>query len=237
MKRSLRKHLREIDCNNWGVNMIYSDLFKSTKIGNMDTRNHFVRSATAEGRATEYGMPTQDIKELYMKLARSGIGTIITSYSYIADYEQPAKNQLGIHSDESIHYYKEITDAVHALRGKIVMQIVHGSSISQANPHSAKILGPSAVEHPSSGLIPKEMDLEEMKKVKKLFASAARRVKEAGFDGVQIHSAHGYLLAQFLSPILNKRKDDYGGSWRNRIRFIEEVYKEVRQAVGNAFPV
>lgn len=216
---------------------MYLDLFKSTKIGDIDTRNHFVRSATAEGRATEHGLPTEDIKALYMALAKSDVGTIITSYSYIADYEQPAKNQLGIYSDESIPYYKDITDAVHALNGKIVMQIVHGSSISQAYPRSAKILGPSAVVHPSSGLIPKEMDLEDMKKVKGLFANAARRAKEAGFDGVQIHCAHGYLLAQFLSPILNKRKDDYGGSWRNRIRFAEEVYQAVRQAVGNDFPV
>lgn len=216
---------------------MYSDLFKSTRIGNIDTRNHFVRSATAEGRATEDGMPTKDIKDLYIALAEAEVGTIITSYSYIADYEQPEKNQLGIYSDESIPYYKDITDGVHALGGKIVMQIVHGSSHSQAYPNRAKILGPSAIQHPSSGLTPKEMDLGDMKNVKELFAKAAIRAKEAGFDGVQIHCAHGYLLAHFISPILNKRTDDYGGSWRNRIRFVEEVYQAVRQAVGSNFPV
>lgn len=216
--------------------MKYTELFETTNLGNIEVRNHFIRSATAEGAATIEGFPTEKIKNLYTELAKAKIGTIITSYAYIADYEQPAKNQLGIYSDEHIKYYKEITQSVHENGGKIVMQIVHGSSLSQANMEEAKILGPSAVKNHRSGVMPKEMTMDEFESVKQLFIDAAIRAKKANFDGVQIHVAHGYLLSQFLSPILNVRTDEYGGSWENRIRYVVEVCQAVKQVVGN-FPV
>lgn len=216
--------------------IMYSTLFEETNIGSIHVRNHFLRSATAEGEATDRGYPTGKIKNYYIELAKSGIGTIITSYAYIADYEQPSKNQLGIFSNEHIPYYKEITKAVHENNGKIVMQIVHGSSLSQANMQEAKILGPSAVKNYRSGVMPKEMTVKDFADVKQLFVDAALRVKKSGFDGVQIHVAHGYLLSQFLSPILNSRTDEYGGSWENRIRYILEICHEVKQTVGD-FPV
>lgn len=217
--------------------MNYSDLFKSTEIGKIKAANHFLRSATAENAATDDGMPTKYIQSIYNKLIKSGIGTIITSFTYISDYEKPSRNQLGIYDDRSISSYKIITEEVHRLGGKIVMQIVHGSSVSQANPYGAVILGPSRVVHPQTGLTSKEMDYEDMEKVKDLFSEAALRAKRAGFDGVQIHAAHGYLLSQFMSPIFNKREDKYGGEWRNRIRFIEEVYDAIREKVGTDYPI
>ena len=107
------------------------NLFDPVRIGTLEAKNHFLRSATYEGAATEDGRPTDKILSLYQDLARGGVGTILTSYTYIADYEQPAKNQLGIYSDSFIPDYQKVTDAVHALGSKIFMQIVHGSSHSQ----------------------------------------------------------------------------------------------------------
>ena len=213
------------------------DLFKPVKIGSIKSRNHFIRSATYEGKADDRGFPTEEIKNMYEELAKNDVGVIITSYTFISDYEQPAKNQLGIYSGEFIPEYRKITDSIHDLGGRIVLQIVHGSSSSQGFPEKAKVLGPSAVEHPSSGIIPKEMTGQDIESVKKLFCDAALRGKKAGFDAVQIHSAHGYLLSQFLTPVFNKRTDNYGGSPRNRIRLTEEICRAVKETAGDDFPI
>ncbi len=213
------------------------NLFDPVRIGTLEAKNHFLRSATYEGAATEDGRPTDKILSLYQGLARGGVGTILTSYTYIADYEQPAKNQLGIYCDDMIPDYQKVVDAVHALGSKIFMQIVHGSSHSQGYPDSARILGPSALVHPTSGLTPQEMTKDDIRAVVQLFADAAVRVKKAGFDGVQIHCAHGYLLSHFISPIFNRRTDEYGGSVENRLRIVLEVYHAIRKAVGPDYPV
>ncbi len=213
------------------------NLFEETMIGGIKSRNHFIRSATGEGRATEEGFPTDQIKNVYVTLAKNEVGIIVTSLTSVASYEQASRNQLAIDRDELIPTYKEVTDAVHAEGGKIVMQLFHGSSTSQAFPHTAKILGPSAVRNPYSGLVPKEMSEEDMKEVAKLFAKAALRAKKAGFDGVQIHGAHSCLLSQFLSPVYNRRTDQYGGNRENRYRFVGQVYQAVRNAVGEDYPI
>ena len=213
------------------------DLFEETVIGGLRARNHFVRSATAEGRATEDGFPTEQIKKVYISLAKGEVGTIITSLTSIADYEKASENQLAIDRDELIPTYREITEAVHNEGGNIVMQLFHGSSTSQAYPGQARILGPSAIRNPLSGLVPQEMTKADMREVKSLFAKAAVRAKQAGFDGVQLHAAHSCLLSQFLSPVFNHRIDKYGGSQENRYRFVGEVYEAVRDAVGTEYPV
>ncbi len=213
------------------------NVFEETVIGGIKARNHFVRSATGEGKATEDGFPTEKIKEVYVNLARNEVGIIVTSLTSVAGYEQASRNQLSMDRDELIPAYREVTDAVHAEGGKIVMQLFHGSSTSQAFPNDAKILGPSAVRNPYSGLIPKEMTIEDMSEVAELFAKAAVRAQKAGFDGVQLHGAHSCLLSQFLSPAYNQRTDLYGGTRENRLRFVMQVYCAVREAVGAEYPV
>jgi 2,4-dienoyl-CoA reductase-like NADH-dependent reductase (Old Yellow Enzyme family) len=213
------------------------ELFESAVLGGIPVRNHFVRSATYEGKATEEGAPTPDIERLYCALAEGGVGTIITSYTYITDYEQPRANQLGIYKDSLVAAYRPLVEAVHERGAKIVMQIVHGSSWGQAFPETARILGPSAVPFIDSGIVPKEMTRDEIHEVTRLFARAAARAKAAGFDGVQLHVAHSYLLAQFTSPLYNHRTDEYGGSVENRYRFAREVCQAVRAEVGEDFPL
>ena len=212
-------------------------LFKETKIGNLTVKNHFIRSATYEGKATEDGRPTDEIKHQYVELAKGDVGTIITSYAYITPYEQPTKNQLGIYDDSLIPDYAKIVDAVHAYGTKIIMQIVHGSSIGQGYIETATVLGPSAITHPTSQITPQEMTKEDIKNVVHYFALAAKRAKSAGFDGVQIHCAHGYLLSQFISPLFNHRHDQYGGNTENRSRIVLEVYQAIREEVGEDYPI
>lgn len=212
-------------------------LFEKCYIGKMEVSNHFVRSATYEGKATDDGRPTEAICELYQRLAQGGVGTIITSYTNITDYESSAKNQLGIYKDDMIDDYRQVVQAVHQCGSRIVMQIVHGSSLRQADREHAKILGPSAIAHPESGIVPLEMTKEDIQDVVNLFAQAAKRVQQAGFDGVQIHCAHGYLLSQFISPLFNHRQDEYGGCVENRVRIVCEVYQAIRKAVGKDYPI
>ena len=213
------------------------NLFDTVYIGSLKVRNHFLRSATYEGKADPDGSPNEEITRIYRELAEGGIGTIITSYTYIADYEKPADNQLGIYSDELTDKYRAVTEAAHSGGSKIIMQLVHGSSCKQADPDNARIIGPSAIAHPDSGLTPKEMSISDIADMAELFAKAAARAKDAGFDGVQIHAAHGYQLSQWITPIFNRRNDEYGGSALNRFRIISDVYCAIREAVGEEFPV
>ena len=213
------------------------NLFDTVYIGNLKVRNHFLRSATYEGKADPDGSPNEEITRIYRELAEGGIGTIITSYTYIAEYEKPADNQLGIYSDELTDKYRAVTEAAHSGGSKIIMQLVHGSSCKQADPDNARIIGPSAIAHPDSGLTPKEMSISDIADMAELFAKAAARAKDAGFDGVQIHAAHGYQLSQWITPIFNRRNDEYGGSALNRFLIISDVYCAIREAVGEEFPV
>lgn len=213
------------------------NLFEKTHIGNIEVKNHFLRSATYEGKATKDGYPTAATKSIYQDLAKGGVGTIITSYTYITEYEQPQKHQLGIYNDHFIEAYQDLVDMVHSYGTKIAMQIVHGSSLSQGYPEKAKVLGPSTIQHPHSGIISKEMTKSEIQDTIRYFADAASRVKTAGFDAVQIHCAHGYLLSQFISPLFNKREDEYGGSIENRLRIVMEIYEAIRKKVGKDYPI
>ena len=207
------------------------NLFDTVYIGSLKVRNHFLRSATYEGKADPDGSPNEEITRIYRELAEGGIGTIITSYTYIADYEKPADNQLGIYSDELTDKYRAVTEAAHSGGSRIIMQLVHGSSFRQADPDNARIMGPSAIAHPDSGLTPKEMSISDIADMAELFAKAAARAKDAGFDGVQIHAAHGYQLSQWITPIFNRRTDEYGGSAENRARFAAEAVSAVHAAV------
>lgn len=212
-------------------------LFEETHIRRLAVKNHFIRSATYEGKAQENGAPTAALRDLYVKLAKGNVGTIITSFAFISGYEQPIKNELGMYSDALTEAYRPITDAVHQYGSKIVMQLVHGSSLSQGYPDRARVLGPSGMKHPVSGLVPVEMSREDIRQVTGLFVEAGARAKSAGFDGVQIHCAHGYLLAQFISPLFNHRRDEYGGSAENRVRIVSEIYRAMRRELGEEYPI
>jgi 2,4-dienoyl-CoA reductase-like NADH-dependent reductase (Old Yellow Enzyme family) len=143
----------------------------------------------------------------------------------------------GIHNDGLVPALKKLVNEIHKLETKIVMQINHSGGRRDKDVGEETPIGPSTIEYKPLDIISREMTVEEIEEVIHLFAQAALRVKRAGFDGVEIHSVHGYLINQFLSPITNKRKDAWGGSIENRMRFLLEVYRRVREAVGKDYPV
>lgn len=213
-----------------------SKCFEPGRINNMELPNRFVRSATWEGMATEDGAVTPRLKEIYAALAEGGVGLIITGHSYVDKPGQAGPLQLGAYKDELVPGLKELTAMVHDRGGKVVMQLAH------AGHFAAKQLTqtPPWVASDFEGLSTSprhEMTIDDIRALTASFASAALRAQEAGFDGVQIHSAHGYLLSQFLSPLYNRRTDEYGGGIENRTRLHINVVRAIRNAVGADFPI
>lgn len=212
-------------------------IFDKTYIGNMTLKNRLWRSATWLGLATEDGHLTPEIIERYRELAEGGVGTIITGLSIVMKEEQPYPKMLSIYSDDFIPEYKEFTDMIHSYGANIIMQMGYGGSTTSIPDDERIIWGPSSVMNPSSGIVPVEMTKENIKELVIAMGKAAERAKKAGFDGVQIHAAHGYLLTQFLSPYFNTRTDEYGGSIENRARIIFEILESMKKHAGDDFPV
>jgi 2,4-dienoyl-CoA reductase-like NADH-dependent reductase (Old Yellow Enzyme family) len=211
-------------------------LFESTSIKKMVLGNRFIRSATWEGLANEDGSVTSKLSDISVQLSQGGIGLIITGHAYVSPEGQATPWQLGVYSDKLLPGLSEMTKVVHDAGGKIIMQLAHAGSQAASSLSRLDPIGPSPVEKESQ-LVGKEMTREDIKKTIQAFSDAAVRAKIAGFDGIQIHGAHGYLLSQFLSPFFNKRIDEYGGNIHNRMRFVIEVLDAIRKAVGNDFPV
>ncbi|WP_139651062.1 NADH:flavin oxidoreductase [Raoultibacter phocaeensis] len=212
-------------------------LFGELSIGSLRAKNRFVRAATYEALATDDGHLTPELLAIYEALAEGGAGTIITGYAYVMADEHPNPNMMGIYDDSFVPEYRELVDAVHAHGTRIVLQIVYGGSGSKLDPPSKRILGPSALANPKTGIVPVEASLRDIEALVEAFAAAGRRACEAGFDGVELHAAHGYLLSQFLSPFFNRRTDAYGGSVENRARLAMEAVEAIRACVGSDFPI
>ena len=211
-------------------------LFDKTKINQMELKNRFVRSATWEGLANPDGSCNEELAELMLKLAKGQVGLIITSHAYINQTGQAGIRQLGIYSDQLISSYIEIVKKVQKEGSKIIMQIAHAGGRASAQLIKSQPFGPSSLEIKDC-MMCREMTKNEIFQIIGDFKNAAVRVKKAGFDGVQIHAAHGYLLSQFLSPFFNKRKDEYGGSIENRARLILEILQAIRSELGRKFTI
>ena len=213
-----------------------SRLFGRSEINGMELSNRFVRSATWEGMAAEDGACTPKLIKLMADLAEGGVGLIISSHAYIMEDGQAGPWQIGVYKDEFIDSFRKMTQAVKEHGSRIVLQISHAGFFANPKLIGQTPLALSAVEGFSKS--PRKVISEdEIGNIIGAFGQAARRAKEAGFDGVQIHAAHGYLLSQSLSPAFNKREDSYGGNLENRARFLMEVLREVRAVVGPDFPV
>ncbi|MFH1954112.1 MAG: NADH:flavin oxidoreductase [Pseudomonadota bacterium] len=213
-----------------------SSLFASTEINGMKLANRFVRSATWEGMAVENGGCTSRLVRLMTRLAEGGVGLIITGHAYVQSEGQSHPGQLAIHKDGLIEDLKEMTRAIHEWGSRVALQVSHGGLLASQELTGQPPLGPSQIGGFVNSPV-KEMSVAEIRRVVQAFGRAAIRAKAAGFDAVQIHSAHGVLLSEFLSPAFNKRKDSYGGSIENRARFLSEVLRYMRSAVGDDYPL
>lgn len=212
-------------------------LFENNSIKKMTLRNRLVRSATWEGMCTPDGEPTPKLANYYADLAKGGVGLIVSGYTFVRPEGKQFMGKMGIHTDAFASAFERVTRAVHDNNGAIAIQLVHAGG--QANPEQAgcQPVAPSAVKRPQFPVVPAELSAEQIQQVVDAFGDGARRAKAWGFDAVQLHGAHGYLINQFLSPLTNQRKDRYGGSLENRCRFLMQVYQTVRRAVGEDFPV
>lgn len=213
-----------------------SVLFDKTKIKGMELKNRLVRSATHEAMADDDGFPTDQLFKLYERLAKGGVGLIFTGYTYVSP-DGKSRAMLGIDTDEHISKYRALVDLVHRNDAKIAMQINHCGRQTTKEMAGIQPIAPSAVKEKTFFVMPKEMTETDIERIIDAFAQAARRVRESGFDAVQIHGAHGYLINQFLNPYTNRREDRWGGSLENRMRFVGEIYKRTRKEVGDDFPV
>ncbi len=213
-----------------------SRLFEAACIGTMKLANCFVRSATYEGMATPDGICTPALQGKMVELVEGGIGLIITSHAFVSPEGRARPLQYGIHQDGVIPALATMTRAIHERGGRIVIQLAHAGGQAFSKATGLPALGPSAVEM-ENGTSVRPMGPGDITRIRDAFGEAARRAKEAGFDGVQIHAAHGYLMSQFLSPYFNKRTDGYGGSLENRARLLLETAAYIRWRVGERFPV
>ncbi len=212
-------------------------LFDQTMINGMTLQNRLVRSATWEGMCEQDGRPTEKVVNWYRELAKGGIGLIITGYAFIRPEGKQLPGKMGIHTDAFAGNYENLTRAVHDAGGKVALQIVHAGGETDANTAGRQPLAPSAVKVDQFPEMPVELSKDEISDIVTAFGEGARRAKTWGFDAVQLHGAHGFLINQFLSPLTNRRTDEYGGSIENRSRFLLEVYRKVREAVGPEYPV
>lgn len=212
-------------------------LWDSVQIGTMVCPNRFLRSATWENMADEAGHMSEKQYDIYRTLAENHVGLICTGYARIMKEEYPNAGMMGIYDDCFIEEYKRLTDMVHGCGSKIMMQIAYGGTKTTYRVGERMIFAPSHVAERSTGNVGKTMTVEEIHQVVRAHAMAAARVKESGFDAVQLHAAHSYLVNQFLSPYYNQRRDAYGQSLDHRMRILRELYKAVRREVGEDFPI
>ena len=214
-----------------------SELFQPGAIGSMQLKNRLVRSATAECLASDDCRLTDKYLRAYTQLAKGGVGLIITGNYYVNAMGRSLPRLFVMDNDDIIEDMRKVAEAVHEHDAKIVAQINHGGRQCDPKVIGSNPIGPSGVRDKLTRVKPTPMSEAEIEQTIAAFGDAARRVKEAGYDGVQIHGAHGYLINQFLSGYTNRRTDKWGGPLENRMRFLIAIYQAMRSAVGPDFPV
>lgn len=207
-------------------------LFEPITIKGIHLRNRLVFPPMGTYLATADGGVTQEHREHYLARAQAGVGLIVLEHAFITPQGKARSNQLGIDSDAKIPGLAALVGVLHQAGAKVVAQLNHAGSNTRAELIGAQPLGASAVEHPKSHTVPREMEMQDIESVINSFTKAALRAQAAGCDGVEIHCCHGYLLNQFLSPITNRRQDRYGRDLEGRMRLPLEIVKAVRRVVG-----
>lgn len=217
-----------------------SNLFSAGQIGTLTLPNRVIRSATQDPFGRRDGTCAPEQVALYREIAAAGTGAIITAYSYISPEARSTGIQVGFATEEQRASQKEVLDAVHEAGGRLILQLMHaGMNVFMSEKHvvGGKLLTPTGGLKAPNEMATTEITAEDMVKIKADFVDAAKAAKELGFDGIQLHCAHGYLLSQFLDPNTNQRTDEYGGSAENRFRFPSECLTAIREAVGKDYPV
>jgi len=210
-------------------------VFEPCSIGNLTLKNRIIRAATHEGMAHTDGLPTDDLLQTYKRLAAGGAGAIITGYVSVKRNGRTFPNMRMFDNDIFIPIYKSMNDQLKQFQAPIILQIAHGGSRSMSKITGQEVVSASGRKKNDYGDVVQEASEAEIRSIVGAFVAAVVRAKAAGFDGVELHAAHGYLLSEFVSPVLNKRRDQWGGSTENRLRIVTEILSEARKEVGNSF--
>jgi 2,4-dienoyl-CoA reductase-like NADH-dependent reductase (Old Yellow Enzyme family) len=221
-----------------------TSLNQAFKEKSLELRNRWVMAPMTRSFSPG-GIPTKEVTEYYVKRAKGGVGLIITEGVGIDHSSSVGYPDVPVMSSNSMEAWRDLVKEVHSVGGKIIPQLWHVGSCREAKfdlDNKVPCLGPSAVVHPALAqagreLVAKEMTKEGMDEIKAGFVRSAQIAKSVGFDGIEIHGAHGYLLDQFLWEATNLRTDEYGGTFKNRARFPYEVVEAIREAVGKDFPI
>ncbi len=201
-------------------------------------KNRLIMPPMATSKPDNSGRVTKELQEYYDEKSKGGyFSAVIIEHSFISPDGRAKIGLLSVANDDTIEGLSTLASTIHNNGTKAIMQINHAGSGAKKEAVKNEVVGPSAIVHPDNDVVPRELTRQEIEDIVKQFASAAVRVKKAGFDGVEIHSCHGYLLNQFLSPLSNKRTDEYGGDIYKRIKAHIEVVKAVRASVGEKFPI
>lgn len=212
------------------------NVFSECKIGKLSIKNHIIRSATLEAGFIKNGKITDELKEIYTELSEKDCSLIITGMMGVGHNSCIFPGMARIDREDFVEILSDIVTKVHSNGGKLAVQLGHCGKDSTVIDYGEYAFSPSDYVT-SDGIKAKEMTQDEIAFVIREYGKAAKKCKLAGADGIEIHSAHGYLLSQFLSPYYNKRTDKYGGDIANRARFLFEVYYSIRKEIGNDFPV
>lgn len=212
----------------------FQELFIPFHIGRLRLANRIVFAPVATNLGDDAGNATDRLIDYYTARANGGVGLIIVESCTVAPEGKATLKQIGIFSDQSVPGYRKLTDSVHHYSTKIIVQLQHAgrSAVSPEDP-----VAPSAIPCPLVGRMPRELSVSDLEQLLYHYGEATRRAKEAGFDGVEVHLAHGYLLNEFLSPLANQRTDSYGGSFENRMRFPLQVIQKVKEVAGDDLTV
>lgn len=212
-------------------------LLSPMKIGTLELKNRMVCSAAVTRLANADGTVTEGFIRYHEDKAKGGWGLTMTEDIPVLENCRTYERLPGLWNDSQIKSHRVLTDRIHAAGGRIGAQIYHAGRTADPVVNGCQNVAPSAVRAPGVATVPRALSIEEIGEIVTAFGQAARRAKEAGYDLVEIHGAHGYLIHQFLSGNSNKRSDRYGGSLANKNRFLLEIIAEIRRQVGPTYPL
>ncbi len=216
--------------------MELNTLFSPEKIGNVQFKNRIVRSATYTRKSEKYGIVGNALVEFYDELAQGGTGLIISEFISVDPSGTSSAYQLRLDNDSFVPGQRKLVETVHNYpEVKIAAQIAHAGR--QGVHPKYPTVAPSPIPDKNTGLTPRELTKPEIEDLVQKFVAAGRRAYESGYDMVQLHAAHGYLLSSFLTPYTNKRTDEFGGSIPNRAKILVGIYNGLRDEIGKNFPI
>jgi NADPH2 dehydrogenase len=216
-----------------------ADLLTPLSFSGLNLRNRIVMPPMWSGRATLDGCVTDSIIEYHRKRAAAGCGLVIVEHSFVHALGRHSATQLGVHSDAMIEGLCRLATAVKSEGAVVALQISHSGSRATSSIIGQRPLAPSAIRHPyePSGEVPDALVASQIQEIIIAFGQASARAREAGFNAVEIHAAHGFLLSEFLSPLTNHRTDEFGGKLENRARLHLLVLEELYRCIGASMPI